>query len=113
MVALDRLRTAPFFYLILNMFCMLIMSVIVIYGALRQRGSYVVYGLCLLVMNLSVVYPLLPYISVIRRFTIIFPLFIQLALWGRSRRMATLILLCNTLLWVYISEAYVRNAYLP
>jgi hypothetical protein len=113
MVALDRLRTAPFFYLILNMFGMLIMSVIVIYGALRQRGSYVVYGLCLLVMNLSIVYPLLPYISVIRRFTIIFPLFIQLALWGRSRRMTMLILLCNTLLWVYISEAYVRNAYLP
>jgi hypothetical protein len=27
--------------------------------------------------------------------------------------MATLILVCNTLLWVYISEAYVRNAYLP
>lgn len=113
MVALDRLRTAPFFYLILNTFGMLIMSVIVLYGALRQRGSYVVYGLCLLVMNLSIVYPLLPYISVIRRFTIIFPLFIQLALWGRSRRMAMLILVCNTLLWVYVSEAYVRNAYLP
>jgi hypothetical protein len=95
------------------MFGMLIMAVIVCYAALRQRGSYAVYGLCLLVMNLSIVYPFLPYISVIRRFTIIFPLFIQLALWGRSRRMTALILGCNTLLWVYISEAYVRGAYLP
>jgi hypothetical protein len=113
MVALDRLRRDPFFYLILNMFGMLIMAVIVCYSALRQRGSYAVYGLCLLVMNLSIVYPFLPYISVLRRFTIIFPLFIQLALWGRSRRMVALILACNTLLWVYISEAYVRGAYLP
>jgi hypothetical protein len=113
MVAIERLRRDPFFYLILNMFGMLIMAVIVCYSALRQRGSYVVYSLCLLVMNLSIVYPYLPYISVLRRFIIIFPLFIQLALWGRSRRMATLILVCNTLLWVYISEAYVRGAYLP
>jgi hypothetical protein len=112
-VAFERLRAAPFFYLILNTFGMLIMAVIVCYGALRQRGSYVLYSLCLLIMNLSIVYPFLPYISVLRRFTIIFPLFIQLALWGRSRRAAALILGCNTLLWVYISEAYVRGAYLP
>jgi hypothetical protein len=112
-VAIDRLRTAPFFYLILNMFLMSIMAVIVCYSALRQRGSYVVYSLCLLIMNLSIVYPLIPYISVVRRFLIIFPLFIQLALWGRSPRLCALILFCNTVLWVYISEAYVRYAYLP
>jgi hypothetical protein len=112
-LAIDRLRTAPFFYLILNMFAMLIMAVIVCYSALRQRGSYVLYSLCLLIMNLSIVYPLIPYISVVRRFLIIFPLFIQLALWGRSPRVAALILFCNTVLWVYISEAYVRFAYIP
>ena len=113
MAALERLRSAPFFYLILNMFGMLIMAVIVCYSALRQRGSYVIYSVCLLIMNLSIMYPLIPYISVIRRFLIIFPLFIQLAVWGRSPRTCMLILFCNTVLWVYISEAYVRYAYLP
>jgi hypothetical protein len=67
----------------------------------------------LLLMNLSIVYPLWPYMGIIRRFTIIFPLFIQLALWGRSRALTALILVCNTILWVYISEAYVRNAFVP
>jgi hypothetical protein len=113
LLAFDRLRTAPFFYLLLNTFLMLIMAVIVCYSALRQRGAYVFYSLCLLVMNLSIIYPLLPFISVVRRFLIIFPLFIQLAVWGRSPRMCMLILCCNTVLWVYISEAYVRGAYLP
>jgi hypothetical protein len=113
LLAFDRLRTAPFFYLILNTFLMLIMAVIVCYSALRQRGAYALYGLCLLVMNLSILYPLVPYISVVRRFLIIFPLFIQLAVWGRSPRLCVLILFCNTVLWVYISEAYVRGAYLP
>ena len=113
LLAFDRLRTAPFFYLILNTFLMLIMAVIVCYSALRQRGAYVLYSLCLLVMNLCILYPLIPYISVVRRFLIIFPLFIQLAVWGRSARLCTLILFCNTVLWVYISEAYVRGAYLP
>jgi hypothetical protein len=113
LLAFDRLRTAPFFYLILNTFVMLIMALIVCYSVLRQRGAYVFYSLCLLVMNLSIVYPLIPFISVIRRFLIIFPLFIQLAVWGRSPRTCMLILFCNTVLWVYISEAYVRFAYLP
>ena len=113
LLAFDRLRTAPFFYLILNTFVMLIMALIVCYSLLRQRGAYVLYSLCLLVMNLSIVYPLIPFISVIRRFLIIFPLFIQLAVWGRSPRTCMLILFCNTVLWVYISEAYVRFAYLP
>lgn len=112
-MAFARLRAEPFAYLILNTYGMIAMAVIVCYGALRQRGSYALYGLCLLLMNLSIVYVHVPYISVLRRFTIIFPLFIQLALWGRSRWLATLILLCNTLLWVYIVEAYVRFAYLP
>ena len=113
LVAIARLRTAPFFYLILNMFGMLIMATLVCYAAIRQRGSYAVYGLCLLVLNLSIVFPYLPYISILRRFTIIFPLFIQLGVWGRSRGLTGLVLFCNTLLWVYITEAYVRNAYLP
>lgn len=113
LLAFDRLRTAPFFYLILNTYLMLIMAVIVCYSALRQRGAYVLYSLCLLVMNLSIIYPLIPFISVVRRFLIIFPLFIQLAVWGRSPRVCMLILCCNTVLWVYISEAYVRGAYLP
>jgi hypothetical protein len=111
--AFERLRSNPFFYLILNTFLMLFMLVIVIYSLLRQRGSYSFYSLCLAIMNISIIYPLVPYISVVRRFLIIFPMFIQLAIWGRSLRLAILILLCNTVLWVYVSEAYVRFAYIP
>jgi len=109
----EQLRTAPSFYLLLSTVLALIMSVIICYSVLRQRISYSIYSLALLVMNLSIVFPLVPFISVVRRFTIIFPLFIQLALWGRSRAATALILVCNTLLWVLISEMYVRNAFIP
>jgi hypothetical protein len=113
LLAFDRLRTAPYFYLILNTFLMLIMAMIVCYSIMRQRVAYALYSLFLLIMNLSIIYPLLPFISVVRRFTIVFPVFIQLAVWGRSKAICVLILFCNTVLWVYISEAFVRYAYLP
>jgi hypothetical protein len=64
-------------------------------------------------MNLSIVYPLWPYMGIIRRFTIIFPMFVQLAVWGRSRAVTALVLAVNTLLWVLISSMYVRNAFVP
>jgi hypothetical protein len=64
-------------------------------------------------MNLSIVYPLWPYMGIIRRFTIVFPMFIQLAQWGRSRVVTGIILIVNTLLWVLISEMYIRNAFVP
>ncbi len=111
--ALDRLRSAPYFYLVLNTFAMLIMAVLVCYSLPRLRRSYAIYSVLLMLMNLSIVYPWWPYMGIIRRFTIIFPLFIQLAVWGRSRTTTALILGCNTLLWVFISEAYVRNAFVP
>jgi len=111
--ALERLRTAPYFYLVINTFVMLIMVVLVCYSLTRLRRSYSIYSLLIMLMNLSIVYPLWPYMGIIRRFTIIFPLFIQLAVWGRSRLFTLLILVCNTLLWVFISEAYVRNAFVP
>ena len=111
--ALDRLGTAPYFYLVLNTFVMLIMVVLICYSLPRLRRSYAIYSFLLMAMNLSIVYPLWPYMGIIRRFTIIFPLFIQLAVWGRSRALTLLILCCNTLLWVFISEAYVRNAFVP
>ena len=84
-VAIERLRSDPVFYLILKIFRMLVTAVIVRYSALRQRSSYIVYRLCLLIMNLSSFYPMIRFISVIRRFLIIFPLFIQLAVWGARR----------------------------
>jgi hypothetical protein len=111
--ALQQMRTAPYFYLVLNTFVMLIMVVLVCYSLLRLRRSYAIYSFLLMLMNLSIVYPWWPYMGIIRRFTIIFPLFIQLAVWGRSRLLTALILCCNTLLWVLISEAYVRNAFVP
>jgi len=111
--AMAQMQDRPYFYLFINLFAMIIMAVLVCYSMLRLRRSYAIYSLALLLMNLSIVYPLWPYMGIIRRFTIIFPLFIQLALWGRSRAMTALILGCNTLLWLYISEAYVRNAFVP
>jgi hypothetical protein len=111
--ALNGLRTAPYFYLVINTFVMLIMVVLVCYSLTRLRRSYSLYSVLIMFMNLSIVYPLWPYMGIIRRFTIIFPLFIQLAVWGRSRMFTLVILTCNTLLWVFISEAYVRNAFVP
>jgi hypothetical protein len=108
-----QMQAGPYFYLFINLFAMIIMAVLVCYSMLRQRRSYAIYSLALLLMNLSIVNQLWPYMGIIRRFTIIFPLFIQLALWGRSRAMSALVLICNRLLWVYISEAYVRNAFVP
>jgi len=109
----ERLQTAPTFYLQLSTFLMLIMALVTCYGVLRLRRSYAIYSVVLLVMNLSIVYPLVPFISVVRRFTIIFPLFIQLAIWGRSRVLTALILIFSTFLWVLIGEMYVRNAFIP
>jgi hypothetical protein len=111
--ALEQLQTRPYFYLIINLFVMLFMLALIVYTTLRQRRSYAIYGLLLTLMNLSIVYPLWPYMGIIRRFTIVFPMFIQLAQWGRSRAVTTLILIVNTLLWVLISEMYVRNAFVP
>jgi hypothetical protein len=112
-LALEQMRSAPYFYLVLNTFLMLIMAVLVCYSLRYQRFSYSIYSALLLIMNLSIVYPWWPYMGILRRFTIIFPLFIQLAVAGRSRVVTGLILLCNTVLWVYISEAYIRNAFVP
>jgi len=111
--ALDQLQARPYFYLIINLFVMLIMLALVCYSMLRQRRSYAIYTLLLTLMNLSIVYPLWPYMGIIRRFTVVFPIFIQLAVWGRSRALTAVILICNTLLWALISEAYVRNAFVP
>ncbi|HEU5088737.1 MAG TPA: hypothetical protein VFT99_14885, partial [Roseiflexaceae bacterium] len=111
--ALEQLQTRPYFYLIINTFLMLIMLVLAVFAVLRMRGSYVIYTVVLVLMNLSIVYPLWPYMGIIRRFTIIFPLFIGLALWGRSRLLHALIVICSSLLWVLIGSMYVRNAFVP
>lgn len=111
--ALEQMQTKPYFYLVINTGIMAIGTVLVLYTMLRTRPSYAIYSGFLLLMNLSIVYPIWPYMGIIRRYTIIFPLFIQLALWGKSRWITALILVINTILWVYISEAYVRMAFVP
>jgi hypothetical protein len=89
------------------------MVALLIASLARQRRSYAIYSILLLFLNLSIVYPFWPYMGIVRRFTIIFPLFIQLAVWARRRPVLWLVFGCNTLLWVLISEAYVRNAFVP
>lgn len=113
LLAIEQIQTKPYFFLIFNTLLMAIGVVLTCYSLLRARRSYALYSAALLLMNLSIVYPLWPYMGIIRRFTIIFPLFIQLALWGRSRLITALILSVNALLWVYISEAYMRLAFVP
>jgi hypothetical protein len=111
--AFDQLRERPYFYLILNMMVMLIMLALTLAAAMRTRRGYAIYSLTLAVMNLSIVYPLWPYMGIIRRFTIIFPMFIQLARWGKSRVVLWLTLTCNAILWALIASMYVRNAFVP
>ncbi|MDW8215307.1 MAG: glycosyltransferase 87 family protein [Roseiflexaceae bacterium] len=111
--ALDQLRERPYFYLLLNTMFMLIMLALTLAAAVRARRSYAIYSLTLAAMNLSIVYPLWPYMGIIRRFTIIFPLFIQLARWGRSPVVLWLTLTCNAFLWTLIASMYVRNAFVP
>lgn len=111
--ALDQVREQPYFYLLLNMLIMLIMLALTLAAAVRTRRSYAIYSLALAIMNLSIVYPLWPYMGIIRRFTIIFPLFIQLARWGKSPVVLWLTLICNAFLWTLIASMYVRNAFVP
>lgn len=111
--ALEQMRDRPYFYLLLNLFVMLLMLAVALAAAARSRPSYALYSVALVLMNLSIVYPLWPYMGIIRRFTIIFPLFVQLAVWGRRPSVTALVLTLNTLLWVLISSMYVRNAFVP
>lgn len=111
--ALEQLRERPYFYLIINVMIMLMMLALTLAAAIRTRHSYALYSLILATMNLSIVYPLWPYMGIIRRFTIIFPMFIQLARWGRSPVVCWLVLVCNALLWSLIASMYVRNAFVP
>ncbi|MGC9040348.1 MAG: hypothetical protein C0183_16565 [Roseiflexus castenholzii] len=111
--ALNQLREHPYFYLLLNLMVMLIMLALTLASAARVRRSYTIYSLTLAAMNLAIVYPLWPYMGIIRRFTIIFPMFIQLARWGRSPAVLWPTLICNAILWTLIASMYVRNAFVP
>lgn len=111
--ALNQLREHPYFYLLLNLMVMLIMLALTLASAARVRRSYAIYSLTLAAMNLAIVYPLWPYMGIIRRFTIIFPMFIQLARWGRSPAVLWPTLICNAILWTLIASMYVRNAFVP
>jgi hypothetical protein len=111
--ALEQLRERPYFYLLINFFVMLIMLVLALFSLLRQRSSYRIYSLALVLMNLSIVYPLWPYMGIIRRFTIVFPMFIELARWGRRPLVTAVVLVLNALIWTFVSAAYVRNAFVP
>lgn len=113
MYALQQMRERPYFYLLINMVYMLIMLVLALYAVLRLRTSYAIYTIVLVLMNLSIVYPLWPYMGIIRRFTLIFPIFIQLGLLGKSRLITTIILMFSIPIWVLISSMYVRNSFVP
>lgn len=112
-VAVQQLQQEPSFYLLLNVALVLALSALTIAAARRARPSYAIYSVLVLALRLMVVYPLLPLMAAARHLTLIFPVFIQLAVWGRSRAVATLVLALSSLLWALIGSMYVRNAFVP
>jgi hypothetical protein len=112
-MALRQLNERPSFYLLVNVVLVSLMTVLTLYAALRTRRSYAVYSLAVLVLRLSIVYPLLPLMAAARHLTLIFPIFVQLGRWARRPSMALLILLVNTLFWTLLTTMYVRNAFVP
>jgi hypothetical protein len=113
LLAIEQLQTRPYFYLLINLAIMLVMLALTLAAAARTRPSYAVFAVVLALLNLSIVYPLWPYMGIIRRFTIIFPIFIQLGVWGKSRAVTALVLVSNALLWALIGSMYVRHAFVP
>lgn len=112
-LALEQMKHTPTFYLFLNMFIMFIMLSVSVYTSLHSRPSYSAYVLILAVMNLAIVYPVWPYMAIIRRFTILFPMFMQLARWGHKRMFTRTVFVCSISLWFLISAMYVQNAFIP
>ncbi len=112
-LAFTTIQTKPNSYLILNTIVMLVMLLIIIVSLRWQRGSYRIYSIGLALLNLTILYPFSPYMGIIRRFTIIFPLFMQLARWSRRRTLFLAMSIVSLSLWFYIAGLYVRNAFVP
>lgn len=111
--ALDVLANRPYFYIVINVTLLLAALGIIAVGLVRWRRSYVLYAAVITCLNLSIVYPLWPYMGIVRRFTIIFPIFTQLALWSRRPLPRLLIIGVNGSLWLLITMAYLRKAFVP
>lgn len=111
-LALDTLRARLSLYLAINFVGMALMLGLALHSLLSQRASYSLYTLTLILLNLSIYYPSSPYMGILRRFTIIFPLFIHLALLLRGRR-AALWATVSALGLVYVTLAFVANAFVP
>jgi hypothetical protein len=110
--AVIHFRATPTFYVLLHLFLGLIAAVLILYAALRTRASYAIFSLMMMVLSFTVIYQMWPLLSILRRLTAIFPLWIQLGAWGRSRVVTLIVLLINALLWALLAAAYVRNAYI-
>ena len=111
--AADVLVNRPYFYIAINVALMLAALGIIAASILRWRRSYALYALLITWLNLSIVYPLWPYMGIVRRFTIIFPIFTQLAVWSRRPLPRLLILAVSASLWALITMAYLRKAFVP
>jgi hypothetical protein len=111
--ALDVIVNRPYFYIVINVALMLAALAIIAFGLPRWRRSYALYAVVITWLNLSIVYPLWPYMGIVRRFTIIFPIFTQLALWSRRPLPRLLIVGVCCSLWTLITMAYLRKAFVP
>jgi hypothetical protein len=112
-LAVERLLTQPASYIAINFFGMVVMLGLALHSMRTQRPSYTIFTVTLVLLSLSIYYPSSPYMGILRRFTIIFPIFIHLALLFPSRRATAWVTLVSTLGLVYVTIAYVRNAFLP
>jgi hypothetical protein len=63
-------------------------------------------------LSLTIIYEMWPMLSILRRLLIIFPVFILLALVSKKKIWLITILVLQVLLWAFLAELYVRNAYI-
>ncbi len=111
--ALDQMATRPYYDLVINVVLMLAMLVVACRAIWRQRGGAAIFTAVIILLNLSIVFPEYPYMSVVRRFTIIYPIFIQLALWSHERKVLVRMVELQAVCWIAIAAMVVRNSYVP
>ncbi len=111
--AVHALATAPYFYLAFNVTIMLILLGVALASLWRAPRSIAPLTAALVLLNLSIDYPTWPYMGIIRRFTIIYPIFVQAARWTRRPLAWATLILLSLLMWLYVSAAYVHNAFVP
>ncbi len=100
----------PNLYNAINVLVLVTILVMIGFVIWRQRDGAAIFAVVITLLSLSTIPPTLIFVA-IRRFTIIYPIFIQLALWTRRRTVLLLIVAIQGTLWLLIGTLYVRHAF--